>query len=58
MRRITCNDLALGFACSRVIQSETDDDLLDQAVAHAREEHGLDRLDREHARTLIVADAD
>ena len=39
VKRITCIDLALGYACDRVFEAETDDEVLQQALAHARDDH-------------------
>ncbi len=50
MRQLACSDV--GFACDKVIQGETDDDVMTQAAQHGREAHGLtdEDLDREGAR--------
>ncbi len=55
MKRITCEDLALGIACKRILEAETDDEVVDAAIAHARDEHEAQELDRERVRTLIAA---
>ena len=55
VRRISCSDLALNYACDRVFEAETDDDVLEQALAHARDEHDERESDRERWRPLIAA---
>jgi predicted small metal-binding protein len=53
VKRISCIDLALGYACNRILEAETDDEVIEQALAHARDDHAADGLDREHLRTLV-----
>jgi predicted small metal-binding protein len=53
VKRITCIDLALGYACDRVFEAESDDEVLEQALAHAREEHGEPDVDAERWRPLV-----
>jgi predicted small metal-binding protein len=55
VKRITCEDLALGFACKQILEAETDDEVVDAAIAHARDEHAADELDPDQVRTLIAA---
>jgi predicted small metal-binding protein len=54
VKRITCIDLALGYACNRVFEAETDDEVLEQAIAHARDDHAAEALDRERLRSLVA----
>jgi predicted small metal-binding protein len=54
MPRITCSDLGLG-ACKHVLEFETDEELLAEARAHAREEHG-EEVDDERLRAAIRSD--
>ena len=54
MKRISCIDLALGYACDSIFEAETDDEVLEQAILHAREEHAAEGLDREQLRTLLA----
>jgi predicted small metal-binding protein len=53
VKRISCIDLALGYACDRVIEAETDEALLELALAHARDEHGEPAADAERWRPLV-----
>ena len=55
MKRISCSDLALGYACDRIFEAETDDEVLEQALAHARDEHGGDGLSEDELRKTIAA---
>jgi predicted small metal-binding protein len=57
VKRITCSDLALGYACNKIIEAETDEEVLEQALAHARDEHGQDDADSERWRPLLTAEA-
>jgi predicted small metal-binding protein len=54
VRRITCEDLALGFACKQVLEAETEDEVVDQALVHARDEHATEDLDPEQVRALLA----
>jgi predicted small metal-binding protein len=56
VKRISCIDLALGYACDRIIEAETDEEVLEQALAHARDEHGESDADRERWRTLLASE--
>ena len=53
MKRISCIDLALGYACDRIFEAETDEEVLEQALAHAREEHGESDTESERWRSLV-----
>jgi predicted small metal-binding protein len=53
MKRISCIDLALGYACDRILEAETDDEVLEQALAHARDDHGEADADTERWRPLV-----
>jgi predicted small metal-binding protein len=55
MRRISCIDLALGYACNRVFEAETDDEVLEQALAHARDDHEEPDSDSERWRPLVTS---
>jgi predicted small metal-binding protein len=55
VKRISCSDLALGYACDRVFEAETDDEVLEQALAHARDDHAAEALDREGYRDLVAS---
>ena len=55
MRRISCSDLALNYACDRIFEAETDEDVLEQALAHARDDHEQAEADSERWRPLITA---
>ncbi|SOC52191.1 DUF1059 domain-containing protein [Ornithinimicrobium cerasi] len=39
MKELRCRDV--GFDCEGVVTGQTEDDVLRQAAAHAREAHGL-----------------
>ena len=54
MKRISCSDLALGYACDRIFEAESDDDVLEQALVHARDDHGEQDADSERWRTLLA----
>ena len=54
MKRISCTDLALGYACDRIFEAETDDEVLAQAVAHARDDHDEPDADQERWRELVT----
>jgi predicted small metal-binding protein len=55
VRRIDCADfLPLATACKHVIEGEDDEELLERARAHAREEHPEAEFDEEEVRALIV----
>jgi predicted small metal-binding protein len=56
VKRITCVDLALNYACSRVFEAETDDEVLEQALAHARDDHAEHDADSERWRVLVTSD--
>jgi predicted small metal-binding protein len=56
VKRISCIDLALGYACDRIFEAETDDEVLEQALAHAREEHHERNADSERWRSLVTTD--
>ena len=45
MRQLSCSDV--GFACDKVLQGESDDDVMMQAAQHAKEVHGLTDEDLE-----------
>ena len=53
MRRISCTDLALNVACDRIFEAETDDDVLEQARVHARDDHDEPDADAEPWRQLV-----
>ena len=55
MKRISCSDLALGHACERIFEAETDDEVLEQALAHARDERGEKDSDSERWRALVTS---
>jgi predicted small metal-binding protein len=57
VKRITCIDLALGYACDRVFEAENEEEVLEQALAHARDEHGEAEVDTERWRPLVSARA-
>ena len=58
MKRISCSDLALGYACDRILEADTDDEVLEQALAHARDDHGEQDADRERWRPLLAPASD
>lgn len=39
---LRCRDV--GFDCEAVVRAETEEDILNQAVAHAREVHGIQKV--------------
>lgn len=43
MKELRCRDV--GFDCEGVIRAETEAAVLRQAADHARQQHGLERLD-------------
>ena len=55
MARITCSDL--GFACGRLLQHESDEELITLAREHAQEEHGED-VEDERLRAAVQRDED
>ena len=55
MKRISCIDLALGYACDRMFEAETDDEVLEQALAHARDEHGEAEAESDRWRPLVTS---
>ena len=55
MKRISCSDLALNYACDRIFEAETDDDVLEQALAHARDDHAQADADSAAWRSKIAA---
>jgi predicted small metal-binding protein len=42
-RELNCRDV--GFDCEAVVRAESDDEVLVQVAAHAREVHGLEQID-------------
>ena len=55
MIRIDCADFLPGaIACKHVIEAETERELIEQARAHAREEHPDAEFDEEDVRALVV----
>jgi predicted small metal-binding protein len=55
VKRISCIDLALGYACDRIFEAETDDEVLERALAHVRDDHGEADADRERWRSLVTS---
>jgi predicted small metal-binding protein len=45
MRELNCRDV--GFDCDEVVRGETDEDVMTQAAAHARDVHGMNEIDEE-----------
>lgn len=43
MKELRCRDV--GFACDRVIQGESEEQVLAQAAEHAAKDHGLNTMD-------------
>ena len=43
MKELRCKDV--GFACDAVVRADTEEEVLRQGAAHARERHGLANLD-------------
>jgi predicted small metal-binding protein len=43
MKELRCRDV--GFQCEGVIRANTEDEVMKQAAQHAREVHGLNKLD-------------
>jgi predicted small metal-binding protein len=55
VRHIDCSDfLPLGIACKHVLEAETEEELVEAARAHAREEHPRAEFDEESVRALIA----
>jgi predicted small metal-binding protein len=54
VKRISCIDLALGYACDRVFEAETDDEVLEQALAHVRDDHGEAEAESDRWRRLVT----
>ncbi len=50
MKELHCRDV--GFDCEGVIRGESEDEVMRQAAEHARQEHGLDKVDEETAREI------
>jgi predicted small metal-binding protein len=58
MRRIDCSDFLPGaIACKHVVEAETDEELLELARTHAREEHPDLELDEERVRVAVRSTA-
>jgi predicted small metal-binding protein len=55
VKRISCTDLIAGAACKRVLEAETDKELLEQIRAHVAESHPDEPLDEEAVRAWIAA---
>jgi predicted small metal-binding protein len=54
VRRIDCSDFLPGaIACKHVLEGETDEELLQQARTHAREEHPELEFDEERVREAV-----
>jgi predicted small metal-binding protein len=54
VRRIDCSDFLPGaVACKHVLEGETDEELLEQARAHAAEEHPDHEVDEERLREKV-----
>jgi len=47
---LNCRDV--GFDCEGVIRAETEDEVMQQAAAHARDAHGLDQITSEVAEQI------
>lgn len=43
MKELRCKDV--GFSCDAVVRADTEEEVLRQGAAHARESHGLTNLD-------------
>jgi predicted small metal-binding protein len=55
MKQFKCGDIVPG--CGSIIEGESDDEVLAEVAAHAREAHGMDEVPPEVAdrvRSLIV----
>jgi predicted small metal-binding protein len=55
VKRLSCIDLALGYACDRVFEAETADEVLEQALAHARDDHGEADVESDRWRALVAS---
>jgi predicted small metal-binding protein len=54
VRRIDCSDFLPGaVACKHVLEAETDEELLEQARAHVRDEHPDLELDEARVREAV-----
>jgi predicted small metal-binding protein len=54
LKRISCIDLALGHTCDKIFEADTDDEVVEQALAHAREAHSADGPDESELRAAIA----
>jgi predicted small metal-binding protein len=45
MKELRCNDV--GFACDAVVRADTEEEVLRQGAQHARDVHGMTKLDPE-----------
>ena len=45
MRELRCHDV--GFQCQHVMKGSSDEEVLAQAREHARDEHGIEEMDRD-----------
>ena len=55
MRRIDCADFLPGaIACKHVVEAENEEELVELARAHAREDHPDAEFDEESVRALIA----
>lgn len=50
---LRCRDL--GFDCNGVVRAETDEEVLQQAVTHARDVHGLEAVPDGMAQSVAAA---
>jgi predicted small metal-binding protein len=58
VRHIDCSDfLPLGIACKHVLEADTDEELLERARTHARDEHPETELDESRLREVVAATA-
>jgi predicted small metal-binding protein len=45
MRELNCREV--GFDCDEVMRGDTDEEVMSQAAAHARDVHGMNEIDEE-----------
>ena len=53
MKEFSCGELVPG--CEAAFQGESEDDVLQQVVAHARDEHGMDEVPPEIVDKILAS---
>lgn len=50
VKELVCRDI--GFDCDAVVQADSEEEVMTQAAAHAREVHGLEQIDDQTAERI------